>query len=747
MRSVTVFLAVLLLVGGLSHDVWALSPQQNIDDYRVLPIKGELPVNVFFYDVDPRWFGVRDFQELYDNILETGIIRSKARSQIAAFSSGENLAPFEFDVKLEFFPVEDPLPMLEEFRQKMRSLVSKTPFQISQKAVEFAVAWGIPLSWTDQTIRARDALRVFADITEKWLSIYAGGYSVFVFCSIPFMGGERPAIYYTFGQSPDTGRYLADFGITIFGGPWWGRYYYIDICSLPPPRFRDVIKPIYLIEPPEERINYLATLLDLIIDMGGFVKSTIYQPKYGLQTLVDVVVIDATVAGVGFDMLVRYFDPELMLKAYTTLMPYNKFNIRLKRVDLATVPELRNALEFTQQGILLKTYKAYDILKQRGYIEEVGQQRYTYMPVIVLITTTNSFIEEPGVLGRASPDPRDPTQPHHASAAVYYEHMIEEGMTVLVTHEAGHIFGLRHPHDDYDEYRQSESSFFPLTYFTETIMSYSKSWISGVEQTLDFPNTYPIRTFYSIFDLDNIDRATIILLLQNYEQNMQTILSTLRQNNINPNDIPELNEVLNSAKTFAKIAVEYFKMHKYFNRLEFKGLGAEVNTAFDAAFSAWLYTENTKNYVLPGLVDEVKRLGGEVSRLTGIREQLRSEVEKAQRELEEARAALEERKRELAGAEEEVRQLEARVSDAETRVANARAAREEVKTLENRLQQLSADVDALDKRLVSLREQNNLFIGVAVVGAVAVAGAAVIGRRFSARRPQLPPPPPPPPSF
>ncbi|MEM0462211.1 MAG: hypothetical protein QW318_08455, partial [Candidatus Caldarchaeum sp.] len=548
----------------------------------------------------------------------------------------------------------------------------------------------------------------------------------------------------TFGQSPDTGRYLADFGITIFGGPWWGRYYYIDICSLPPPRFRDVIKPIYLIEPPEERINYLARLIDLIIDMGGFVKSTLYQPKYGLQTLVDVVVIDATVAGVGFDMLVRYFDPELMLKAYTTLMPYNKFNIRLKRVDLATVPELRNALEFTQQGIILKTYQAYDILKQRGYIEEVGQQRYTYMPVIVLTTTTNSFIEEPGVLGIASPDPRDPTKPHHASAAVYYEHMIEQGMTVLVAHEAGHIFGLRHPHDDYDEYRKSRSSFFPLTYFTETIMSYSVSWVSAVEQTLDFPNTYPIRTFYSIFDLDNIDRATIILLLQNYEQNMQTILSTLRQNNINLNDIPELNIVLNSAKSFAKIAVEYFKMHKYFNRLEFKGLGAEDDTAFDTAFSAWLYTENIKNYVLPGLVDEVKRLGGEVSRLTGIREQLRGEAEKAQRELEEARATLEENKRKLAAAEEEVRQLEARISDAEARVASARTAREEIKSLENRLRQYSADVDALDKRLASLREQNNLLIGVAVVGAVAVAGAAVIGRRFSARRP---PPPPPPPSF
>ncbi|MEM0462212.1 MAG: hypothetical protein QW318_08460, partial [Candidatus Caldarchaeum sp.] len=197
MRSVTVFLAVFFLIGSLLHDAWALSPQQNTDDYRVLPIKGELPVTVFFYDVDPRWFGVKSFQELYDNMLETGIIRSKAHSQIAAFGSGENLAPFEFDVKIEFFDVPDALSMLEEFRQKMRSLVSKTPFQISQKAVEFAVAWGIPLSWTDQTIRARDALRVFADITEKWLGTYEGGYSIFVFCSIPFMGGERPAIYYT----------------------------------------------------------------------------------------------------------------------------------------------------------------------------------------------------------------------------------------------------------------------------------------------------------------------------------------------------------------------------------------------------------------------------------------------------------------------------------------------------------------------------------------------------------------------
>ncbi len=744
MRSAAFTILLVVVLSLLPHSSWSFpTPQQTSDEYRVLPIEGDLLVNVFFYDVDPQWFGARNLNELLNMVIETGIIRDKARSQIAAFTTDENLAPFTFDISLRFIiPSND---IVSEYRQRMRSLVSKTPFQVAQKAVEFAVAWGMPLGWTDQTIKARDALRVFATLTEEYFPEVAGGYAIFFFCSIPFMNGERPVIYYTFGQSPDTGRYLADFGITIFGGPWWGRYYYIDICSFPPPRFRDVIRPIYNIGTPEERVTYLATLIDLLIDMGGFVKSTVYQPKYGLQTLVDVVVIDATVAGVGFDMLVRYFDAEMMLKAYTTLLPYNKFNIRLKRVDLATVPELRNTLVYTQQGILLKTYQAYDILRQKGYIEALGEQRYTYMPVIVLVTTTNSFIEEPGVLGQASPDPDNPTKPHHASAAVYYEHMIEQGMTVLVTHEAGHIFGLRHPHDDYDEYRKSQSSFFPLTYFTETIMSYSVSWASAVEQNLVFPNHYPMRTFYSIFDLDNIDRATIILLLQNYEQNIQTILSTLERNNMRLQDIPELEQVLNAAKEMARLSVQEFKKHNYFNRLTFKGLGAQHETAFDLAFTAWLYTENTKNYLLPGLVDEQRRLGGEISQLTQLRDQLRSEAEKAQRDLDDARARLEEKRRELSDAESQLNQLEKAVSDAEERAAKAKATAKDIENLENSLSRVSADVEKMRERVESLRQQTNLLIGVAVVGAVAVGGAAIVGRRFTTRRRMPPPPPPPPP--
>ncbi|MCS7134025.1 MAG: hypothetical protein NZ921_04430 [Candidatus Caldarchaeum sp.] len=726
------------LVGSSSAELRPV--QTSVDDYRVLPVKGELMINVFFYDVDLAWFGARNVDDFLEKIVDTGIIRPVARSQLAAFSRDENLAPFEFEVNLRF--LIPSRTVVNEYRELMRSQLMKTPYQIAQKAVEFAVSSNIPLSWVDSTVHARDALRVFASLTEKYFPEIAGGYAIFVFCSIPIRG-DKPIIYHTFGQSTDSDRYLADFGITIFGGPWWGRYYYVDICSLPPPRFLQSITPLYLIDSQEERIAYLASLIDTLIDQN-LVKSTLYQPRYRMQSLVDIIVIDATVAGVGFDLLTRYFDPEMMEKAYRTLMPYNQFNIRLRKIDLASFPEIRSAIEYTPQGIILKDYTAYEILKRKGIIQEAADANYVNIPVIILFTTTNSFVDKPGVLGRAAPNPRDPTYPLFASAAIYYEYVLEQGLTALITHEAGHMFGLRHPHDDYDEYRRSESGFFPLTYFTETLMSYSFSWAAAVQQQQIFEDYYAMRSFWSIFDLDNIDRATIMLLLRGYEENYGSIVRALRDSKIDVNNVPEVKNVLDAAKQFARKSVEEFKKHNYFNRLTFRGLGAQLETAFDYAFAAWLYTENLKNLYLPAVIQSYREYESKASNLRQTLEKLKAEAEDARRKVEESRRGLEESRQELRKAEGEVSSLREEVSKSERQVEQARRIREEIVNLEKNLETASKEATSLKREVEQLRGESNLLLPSVVVVAVAGAGIIAFSRRNLHRRRYLPPPPPPP---
>ncbi|MCS6784927.1 MAG: hypothetical protein NZ581_07020, partial [Candidatus Caldarchaeum sp.] len=687
------------------------------------------------------WFGARNVNDFLEKIVDTGIIRPVAKSQLAAFSRDENLAPFEFEVNLRFLIPDRTV--VNEYRELMRSQLMRTPYQIAQKAVEFAVSSNIPLSWVDSTVHARDALRVFASLTEKYFPEIAGGYAIFVFCSI-LIRGDKPIIYHTFGQSTDSDRYLADFGITIFGGPWWGRYYYVDICSLPPPRFLQSITPFYLIDSQEERIAYLASLIDILIDQN-LVKSTLYQPRYRMQSLVDIVVIDATVAGVGFDLLTRYFDPEMMEKAYRTLMPYNQFNIRLRKIDLATVPEIRSAIEYTPQGIILKDYTAYEILNRKGIIQEAAGANYVNIPVIILFTTTNSFVDKPGVLGRAAPNPRDPTHPLFASAAIYYEYVVEQGLTALITHEAGHMFGLRHPHDDYDEYSRSDSGFFPLTYFTETLMSYSVSWSAAVQQQQLFKDYYSMRSFWSIFDLDNIDRATIMLLLKGYEENYGLILQTLRDNRVDLKDVPEIKAVLDLAKQYARAAGEEFKRHNYFNRLTFKGLGAQLETSFDYAFAAWLYTENVKNLYLPAIIEAYREFGSKAAGLEQTLQRLRIEIDEGKRKLEESLKKLGEKREELRRAENTVNSLRDEVGRAERQVEQVRKIREDIGNMEKILREISDESARLGPEVDRLRSESTTLTAVVVLATVAGAGIILFSRKSLSMRRRLPPPPPPPP--
>ncbi|MDW8360075.1 MAG: hypothetical protein RMK31_05770 [Candidatus Caldarchaeum sp.] len=742
----TLSLTVTLLIACCltPQPVSSLNQLQQSEDYRVLPIDGELFVNVFFYDVDLRWFEARDLRHLLDLLVETNLIRPVAKSQLYSIGREQEFVPFEFEVKLRL--IIPSTRVQQEFRELLRSAQSRTPFQIAQQAIEHATAYNMPLAWVDQTIRARDALAVFSLLTEKYYPEVAGKHAIFFFCGIPAMGGNRPAVYYTFGQSSDSGRYLTDFGIKIFGGPWWGRYYYVDLCSYPPPRFYREFKPIFEFGTATERIYHIASIIDLIIDME-FVKSLVYKPRYNIQTFLDVIVIDATVAGVGYDMMVRYFDPEMLAKAMRTLMPYNFFSVRLREVDFRTVPELSQAIVYDPGGILLMPDKAYDILKKRGFIDESIRQSLDYIPAIILYTTTTSWVASPGTLGIAIPRSDNPALPLVATGATYHEVVITEGLTPTVIHEVGHTLGLRHPHDDFDERQGRSVSSMAMTYFTETIMSYSKSWVGALQREQIFDDLYPLRTFWSIFDLDALDRAVVAIMLQEYEANYEEILSQLSSNGLKSDDVPEIMQLLDLARQFAWKAVEEFRDHNYFDRVEFKGLGAQLVSALDYAFAASLLTGNIKNYYLPAVIYESNRLGAQAANLRQSLSSLQEEIERSRRALEDSQRTLQQKRAERDALEREGDSLSADVRRAEQRVAEVRRIREDISRRESELKQLGDSIQRSESELSSLRGQTTLLSGVLAVEAVAVAAAVMWLRRMSKRRlPPPPPPPPPPPS-
>ncbi|MEM4352860.1 MAG: hypothetical protein QXV68_04480, partial [Candidatus Caldarchaeum sp.] len=150
---------------------------------------------------------------------------------------------------------------------------------------------------------------------------------------------------------------------------------------------------------------------------------------------------------------------------------------------------------------------------------------------------------------------------------------------------------------------------------------------------------YPVKTYWSIFDLDAIDRAIISILLSTYEQNYRDIVDAVSGAGLRLDDIKTLTEALNIAKTLADRSVELFRSHSYLDRFEYTGLGAQLTSSFDYAFMAMALTELAKTYT-EGVMKQNERLTqlleslqAEISSLTATLSRLKQESERTAMEL------------------------------------------------------------------------------------------------------------------
>ncbi|MEM2652290.1 MAG: hypothetical protein QXU87_09475, partial [Candidatus Caldarchaeum sp.] len=64
MKTFTILMAILFAVASVPRTGLAQ------EDYKVLPIKGRLDVELVFLDVDPAWFGARNLNELVKMIAK-----------------------------------------------------------------------------------------------------------------------------------------------------------------------------------------------------------------------------------------------------------------------------------------------------------------------------------------------------------------------------------------------------------------------------------------------------------------------------------------------------------------------------------------------------------------------------------------------------------------------------------------------------------------------------------------------------
>lgn len=656
MKTFTILMAILFAVASVPRTGLAQ------EDYKVLPIKGRLDVELVFLDVDPAWFGARNLNELVKMIAKG--VRGTARSTLWSDSQPQ-YAPFEFEVWLA--AREFRLAALDEFRLMLRSLNQPAPRELLQ-------LWGLDSDLS--SIHAPAALKMLVDLSRKYAPDILDRHVIYFICGARALG--TLASYHTFGQLPETGKPGGELFLNMYGGPWYGRYVFVDLCAQSQ---YDDYPPIQNLSSASERLNLLTQYVDEIIDLQ-FVKSNIYYPRYNLQLLVDIIVVDATNAGLNFDNLLQAFDLEMTEQSLVTLTPYNLYTFKVRYITADKIPGFKQIITVDKDRriAVFDAEKAYRLLKTNNILEE-GGQGFVYVPSIVVVTDYDTEVGVDGdtALGVALPDLIDPRYGGVAVAGASYYSLFYEGMAVTVAHEIGHVLGLRHPHDDFNEIIGQHVYRRIYTDGIETFMSYSTTWVEAAKRRPIKENYYPIKTYWSIFDLDAIDRAVISILLSSYETNYENITKVVGQLELNLDDLQELKNALELSKQYARKSVELFKIHNYFDRFSFKGLAAQLETSFDYAFMAYALTDLSKIYLAGVALHDAR---------------LKPQLQALKAEISSLTDSLNRLKKESSQTESELRNIENLL----------KSAREKGEDLKNRLQSLSAERAQLS-RLQSQKEE------------------------------------------
>ncbi|MEN3047701.1 MAG: hypothetical protein ABDH63_02840 [Candidatus Caldarchaeales archaeon] len=701
-----------------------------------LPIRAPLEVNVIIAGFSSRDLGLTPAQ--LQRVLSQ-LVRSEAIAYAGFFMEDPYVVAL-FDVELVVIEADARL------NAEIRSLYGRFSYDPAALSIDLRNGYVRYVSFvrdeygTSFAIQLNDRMTDIASLTlglvsltHRFLPQIADGYNVYLVCGLPFTGNKFP-VYFASGQTIERGNGIGVVGMNLYGGIGTYRYVVLDICAIPNPygnyaprTEEDIVKylpPAFYVDP-RDQIEAIAMYVDEIID-NLFVKSLLYVPRYQVTFLFDVIVIDFTTTGGGLPFIAANFVPEIFESSMRWLMPYNFYTSRFHYKTIAEVAAMRQAIS-VQRGVqIIDVERAFAIAERTGLIPP-APPGVTRVPVLIFLSDADVYPSSPGTIGIAWPDSSDPRYPKGAVVGLSYRFVEREGLTLVTIHEAAHTLGLAHPHNDLDETRQevirpgrSRPQITSRWVFSwiETAMAYADH-PQVVNQRLIYLGAYPLRTYFSAFDLDAIDRAVVTLLLGYYLNYREEIGKKLNESGLKLSDIPEAEKLLREADEAAVNAVRLFRDHYYFDRFEFAGLGAQLETAFDYAWKAFtdiieLYDKvEGARLAIESVRPLIKELESEVSNL-------KSTVESLRGRLDEATSRAEQLQRSLNRETQERQRVQ-----------------QELELTRGELSRVKTELELTKNSLSAARAEANTYLLLAAAGIAAAVGSAafaLMSRRGSRPR-------------